>query len=518
MYASHGFLRSDIGDVDVVYHDGVYHLFHLVLPNHDFIAHAVSHDGMTWRRVKNALFVGDPGAWDDDMLWTMHVSPDPEHDGTWRMFYTGLARAEHGRVQRVGLARSQDLYNWTRCESGRFPLEIDGKFYESRVDEGRKWVSFRDPFFFHEPETGQRLMLSSARIKDGPLIRRGCVGLAREVAPDHFEFEPPLHRPGLYDDVEVPNLFKFSGRYFLLGSIREDTKIHYWYADRIEGPYENYFDNVLLPRGNYAARICQKGEETLIFNFFAKKEYVNGAEIIKKLLPPPKTVAAGKNGRLRLKSFSGINDLVESTSPINRVDNWRTLFVNKHAQIENRDDGVRVSCTSGYEAFLLPGTYENFRLRGKIALEGSGKCGLVLRIDDEGNGHYLSLDLYQGLAQMRSWGAGPNPQFEHAFRYEGLQEAAFFGHGDSHVWDIEVVAHGMYLEFSLDGFVVLSLVDERCDGGGVGFYVESATVSVQDLTMEVLSPAVSEDAPLSVNSGTSCFDLPDMQLRRVANL
>jgi len=32
--------RKVIGDVDIVYHDELYHLFHLVLPNHDFIAHA----------------------------------------------------------------------------------------------------------------------------------------------------------------------------------------------------------------------------------------------------------------------------------------------------------------------------------------------------------------------------------------------------------------------------------------------------------------------------------------------
>ena len=99
MYASHGFLRSDIGDVDVVYHDGEYHLFHLVLPNHDFIAHAVSRDGMTWRRVQNALFVDDPGAWDDDMLWTMHVTADPDAPGRWRMFYTGLSRHEYDLVR-----------------------------------------------------------------------------------------------------------------------------------------------------------------------------------------------------------------------------------------------------------------------------------------------------------------------------------------------------------------------------------------------------------------------------------
>ena len=77
MYSGYGFRKSEIGDVDVVVHNGEYHLFHLTLPNHDYIAHAVSRDGLHWRRVKNALFISDPPAWDDDMLWTMHVSRDP---------------------------------------------------------------------------------------------------------------------------------------------------------------------------------------------------------------------------------------------------------------------------------------------------------------------------------------------------------------------------------------------------------------------------------------------------------
>lgn len=126
IYASHAFLRSDIGDVDVVLHDGLFHLFHLVLPNHDFIAHAVSDDGMTWRRMRNALFVGDPGSWDDDMLWTMNVIPDSERPGSWRTFYTGLTPSEYCRIQRIGLARSDDLMVWTKDDSGAYPLEVDG--------------------------------------------------------------------------------------------------------------------------------------------------------------------------------------------------------------------------------------------------------------------------------------------------------------------------------------------------------------------------------------------------------
>ena len=120
MYSGYGFRKSEIGDVDVVVHDGEYHLFHLTLPNHDYIAHAVSRDGLHWRRVKNALFISDPPAWDDDMLWTMHVSRDPCKPGSWRMFYTGLSMEERGRVQRLGLAVSDDLYDWRKVNQGAF--------------------------------------------------------------------------------------------------------------------------------------------------------------------------------------------------------------------------------------------------------------------------------------------------------------------------------------------------------------------------------------------------------------
>ncbi|QFT33138.1 hypothetical protein FIV00_21780 [Labrenzia sp. THAF82] len=501
MYASHGFLRSDIGDVDVVYHDGLFHLFHLVLPNHDFIAHAVSSDGMTWRRVKNALFVGEPGEWDDDMLWTMHVTPDPDKAGEWRMFYTGLARSEFGRVQRVGLARSRDLYQWERCNQGVYPLEIPAPHYESSIDEGRHWVSFRDPFFYHDRHSGDRLLLSAARVKDGPVIRRGCVGLARETAPDRFSFEAPLHRPGLYDDVEVPNLFRLHDRYYLMGSIREDTKIHYWYAQSWDGPYENFFDNVLLPSGNYAGRICQTEDRLLLFNFFSKTENVYGREVVKKLLPPPKELDTDKAGRLKVRSYRGFDNLVTGREIVTASYQCKILYENKYATAVDRPDGLHLACTSGYEAYLLPGHHQDFRLSTQLMLEGSGKTGLVLRMNEEGDGYYLSLDLVNGIAQMRAWSANPTPEFEHAFRYEPLQEAHFRG-SDQGPWQIEVVAHGMYIEFSIDGYVVLSLVDDSFHEGGIGFYVESAAVCLKDLAIETLRRPVSEDTAERVYTTT----------------
>lgn len=493
MYASHGFLRSDIGDVDVVYADGLYHLFHLVLPNHDFIAHATSKDGMTWRRVPNALFVGDPGAWDDDMLWTMHVTPDPERPGSWRMFYTGLARSEYGRVQRVGMARSDDLYTWTRCENGAYPLEISGQWYESSVDEGRNWVSFRDPFFFLDPASGDRLLLSSARIKEGPVIRRGCVAMAREAAPDRFEFGPPLYQPGLYDDVEVPNLFLLDGRYYLIGSIREDTKIRYWHADDIGGPYKNFADNVLLPKGNYAARICRVEDRLLVFNFFQRTIVANGQEFVARLLPPPKDLSTDSEGRLMLRSFPGFDEKAYGLFPVANPAEFAVLFGNPSASISGDNGAIHVACPSGFEAFLLPGDHEDFRLRAQVQLEGLGKCGLVLRCSDEGDGYFLSLDLVKGYAQIRRWGANPRPEFEHAFDHKTLQSGNFLAQNARRVWDIEVIAHGTYLEFSINGQVTLSVVDDAFPTGRVGFYTESAQLKLDDVTMERLHRSVSEE-------------------------
>ena len=332
MYSGRGFRHFEIGDIDVLKVGDTFHLFHLVLPNHDYIAHAISKDGLNWQRVKNALFISDPPNWDDDMLWTMHVSPDPFNTGMWRMFYTGLSIREQGLVQRIGLARRHDLYTWEKDTSGQYPLEISSEHYESTLDEGRHWVSFRDPFFYHEDD--KRYLLAAARVKEGPIIRRGCVAFAEETTQNTFTFKAPLFHPHRYDDVEVPTLIKMNERYYLLGSIREDVKVHYWYADNVEGPYYNFHDNVVLPQGNYAARTCieDSAEDdapptVLIWNFFFRGNSTNGEHT----LPPPKELFVNNDGQLRLRSFAGFNNIVTRTLHTPDLTPLSTLYNNTYA-------------------------------------------------------------------------------------------------------------------------------------------------------------------------------------------
>ena len=129
----------------------------------------------------------------------------------------------------------------------------------------------------------------------------------------------------------------------------------------------------------------------------------------------------------------------------------------------------------------------DMRLRATVGLLGSGKCGMVMRVDGQGNGYYLSLDLIKGLAQIRAWGENDGREHDRAFNYQQLQAGHFVNTGRG-PWDIEVVAHGMYLEVSINGYVTISVVDDAYRGGRFGFYAESAALQVTSLRAELLNP------------------------------
>lgn len=489
MYGGVGFRHGVIGDVDVLKVGSTYHLFHLVLPNHSYIAHAVSSDGLTWEAAPHALHISDPGQFDDDMLWTMHVTPDPDRPGCYRMFYTGLSRADGGRVQRIGCALSDDLIHWRKLmeEDGYpYPVNVNGPWYEAERPENRLWRSFRDPYFYHDPETGDRLLLVCGRVNQGPMIRRGCVVTARENERDEWEFIEPLHQPGVYDEIEVPGVFKLDGRYYLIGSIREDVKVRYWFSDNLMGPYENFFDNTLLPQGNYAARPGFGDGQLLLWNFF----YQGNVGGPKQYLPPPKALAVDATGRLRLKSFNGFDSKVVRNVEAEELTPLEPLRENPYAaKVSPGTDGW-LGCGIGFEAFTLRGDYDDVRLRATLSMNGRGKTGLVFRMDDEGNGYYFSLDLVKGLAQARGWGEnGHHADFglppEQGFAFEPLQTSNFISDPEG-PWDLELIGFGRYMELSINGFIVLTFADDRYSHGRMGFYVEGSRVRIEHVSVEVL--------------------------------
>lgn len=488
MYSGSGYSDWEIGDVDVRVDGGVYHLFHLIIPNHDYIAHAVSDDGMSWKRTKNALFVGDPGEWDDDMLWTMHTYKE---DDRFIMYYTGLQRKDRGGVQKIGCATSSDLVHWKKRDYQGLPLGSSTPHYEDINNTPRQWLSFRDPFRFDHQ--GDKYLLFCGRQSMGPISRRGCVGLIKLI-DGKFELQKPLFIPYVYDDVECPSIVHINDKYYLIGSIREDIKVRYWFSPEFLNEYHSFHDNVLLPQGNYAARVVKDGDHVLIYNFYFVGNNVNTLRV----LPPPKELSVDGKGRLLLKSFYRWPEKIKSKLLQNEFPQPTLLFSNPSATFSAEDEHWTIECRSGHESFCFSKPSPSFIWEGVLRLEGMGKCGLLLDCDEAGNGYFISLDFVYGLVQIRSWGFNAINNHQN-FIFENLQVNQFRTTDDL-VLHFKLIRYGHYIEFAIDEVVKLTLMDYRYEGPLIGFYSSSSIISLSQSTLYLLSDPVSEYAAQEVQA------------------
>jgi beta-fructofuranosidase len=474
MYSGSGFSDWEIGDITVIIYRGVYHLFHLIIPNHDYIAHAVSNDGISWKRVNNALFVGHPGEWDDDMLWTMHVC---EVEDKFEMYYTGLQRKDRGVVSKIGFAESTNLIDWEKNQKNIFPIEPKGIFYETGTTNPRKWLSFRDPFRFeHKNEV---YLLLCSRTITGPVSRRGCVGLVK-ITNDIVELMPPLLYPRVYDDIECPCIFELKDRFYLLGSIREDVKVRYWFASDFFGEYQSFHAAVLLPQGNYAARIVRDGDHILVFNFF----YAHGRIDSLRVLPPPKELDADQAGRLLLRSYYRWEEMILKEIDMRDIGETFSLFSNPTAKATLKEDIWICGSRSGYEVFCFAQPLPGFIWEGMLTLEGMGKFGLVTDIDKDGNGYFISFNIFNGEVQIRAWGFNPLNTRQN-FVFDNIQSGFFDTHGKKS-FHFRLIRYGHYIELAIDDVVKLTLMDYSYSDGLIGLYCDSSVVSLQNSTIKIL--------------------------------
>ncbi len=482
MYSGSGFNDWEIGDITVIVHDGVYHLFHLIIPNHDYIAHAVSDDGISWKRVNNALFVGNPGEWDDDMLWTMHVV----HSGNiFEMYYTGLQRKDRGIISKIGYASSKNLIDWKKDLKNIYPIEPMGVYYETHKTNPRTWLSFRDPYHFNYND--ESYLLVATRTITGPVSRRGCVGLVK-ITNDIMELMPPLLTPMVYDDVECPCIFEMDNRFYLLGSIREDIKVRYWFASDFFGEYHSFNTDVLLPQGNYAARVVEDGPHLLLYNFF----YAYGKIDALRVLPPPKELVTDNEGRLQLKTYYRWENMVKDTIAQMNFGTVKTLLHNTTASLDQQESKWICSSRSGYEIFCFERPTPNFIWKGQLTVEGMGKFGLVCDMDADGNGYFISFDLLNGLVNLRAWGFNPGNN-RHNFVFKEIQSGVFTLQ-QPNTFSFVLIRYGNYYELSIDGIVKLTLMDYTFTGNHIGLYTASSVISLQQSFISSLPDQQSEYA------------------------
>jgi beta-fructofuranosidase len=274
-----------------------HHLFFLQAPRglpdpelrhwHVSIGHAVSTDLRGWRLLPDALAPAPAAAWDDYTTWTGSVL---RHDGRWWMFYTGTSRREDGKVQRVGLATSTDLVAWQRYGSAPL-IEADPRWYEQLGSSEWPEQAWRDPWVFRDPDTGTFHALVTARAAGGDPATRGVIGHATSDDLLEWTVRPPITRPGAFGHLEVPQVERVAGRWWLLyssppvpGHPVEGT--HLLSAADPLGPYEWSTHRLLDadPAGSrYGGRLVHDGDGWQLLTWLHRRP---GGEFVGELADP----------------------------------------------------------------------------------------------------------------------------------------------------------------------------------------------------------------------------------------
>lgn len=230
------------------------------------IGHATSSDLTEWEDHGVVLGPGGPADLDASATWTGSVVRGD--DGEWRMFYTGsafLSPAEITNIETIGLARSDDLFAWTKDPALR--LQADPRWYEVLPDRTWHEEAWRDPWVFRDPDGDGWHMLITARSRDGRWGRdRGVVGHATSADLAEWTVQPPLTAPGAgFAHLEVPQTVVLGGRPWLLFSCdaahlagdREGATGGVWIAPAASttGGYDLEAAELLVDERFYAGRV-----------------------------------------------------------------------------------------------------------------------------------------------------------------------------------------------------------------------------------------------------------------------
>lgn len=225
--------NMDLKDFAFVKHQGIYHIFYTQvvhgLPDDEHsraLGHATSPDLIQWTELDQVLSVSDT-YWDDLHVWAPSVV---ERDGVFYLFYTGVSRDANGYrgAQRIGLAISSDLVNWTRVDQPVLALDQMPWVYSN---PGQYGIAFRDPFVMPDPtDPGRWLMYLGAN----PAV--DSLSMVVGVAASSGDFQQwqdvgPLwitHRSRTYNwAAESPHVFDHEGIWYLCYTAESGQPINF---------------------------------------------------------------------------------------------------------------------------------------------------------------------------------------------------------------------------------------------------------------------------------------------------
>lgn len=192
--------------------DDLFHLFHLQRGRAErgcsSIGHAITRDWLHWETLPAIQIQGSGAAWDSGPLMTGMVVA---HDDRYYLFYGSMV----DRVQRIGVAVSEDLVTWEKV--GREPvLEAAGPWYETEPSAAVNYeTAWRDPFvFYHAPDACFYAFIC-ARAAGAGDTGGGCIAVARSRDLLTWSLLPPAHVSDVHTCLEVPEYFALNQQHYL---------------------------------------------------------------------------------------------------------------------------------------------------------------------------------------------------------------------------------------------------------------------------------------------------------------
>ena len=208
----------------IPFFDPVEKCLHVFFLENEGWSHVKTKDMVHYEKLAPALSMGEPDA-PDCSCWTGSVF---YQDGTYYLYYTGKNLADPKGDQKVMIAVSNDLVNFTKLPE--YTFYADGGIYWNKRKNGSldKTMyldavhaadeAFRDPHVFYDPEEKVFKMLLHARLAADS---RHCFGVYASC--DLLKWTPrqplKLENQRLHNcNLDCPNMFYLSGKWFLVFS------------------------------------------------------------------------------------------------------------------------------------------------------------------------------------------------------------------------------------------------------------------------------------------------------------
>lgn len=435
------------------------------------LGHAVTTDLLTWTELPIALYRGPAGSIDDLDLFTGCTY---EHEGKYYTFYTARAGREKGIYQRICLATSDDTIHWTKHPE---PVIVPDRRWYTKED-------CRDLIIQRHPQTGEFHGFYAAGIARKELVERNVIAHVRSRDLIRWTHEPPAFLPEGHAVVECPDVFYLKGRWWMTCNAGHQygARAHftdpyvtwgtiYASADRIEGPYREAGDNVLIGSMEFNGFCCRsavwKGKRYLFYGQGERIDRRDRGEGTTGTITTPKILNVSPQGKLRpiysplIEERTG-NALIQNPTSA-QLDEVGGRF-GTSGEWWVKDDQIKAISRKSWSARFCGPEADNLILSADLRLDQGRAIGLMFR-------QFLTVFLdYQEQRIM----------FTHVFQFQPLDSRRLQLIRGSH-YQMRLVAKKEFCEVYLDNALVLNFVRYQPVKGRIGLYIEAGEGSFSNI-------------------------------------